>query len=380
MLKKILQFVASLIACGLLIAGPLMLIKMSQFKVMGAAGAAMVMPPTTVTATPVTEENWTNHLVVTGSLAPVQGVTVGAEVAGKIVKIAFEPGSAVPAGALLVQLDISTEEAQLRAAEATAALARANLARARELNASKTNSLAELDAAEAQAAQATAQADTLKAVIAKKTIRAPFAGRLGLRLVNLGQILRDGDAITTLQTLDPIFVNFSLPQQQLARVAPGNQVRITSDAAAGQVFEGKITAINPEVDAATRNIRLQATIANAGEKLRAGMFASVEVMLPTSNRVLVIPATAVLYAPYGDSVFVVDEKKDEKSGAMQRVLRQQFVRLGPTRGDFVTVVDGLKAGETIVTSGVFKLRAGMPVAIDNTLAPKPQLAPKPANT
>lgn len=380
MLKKILQFVASLIACGLLIAGPLMLIKMSQFKVMGAAGAAMVMPPTTVTATPVTEENWTNHLVVTGSLAPVQGVTVGAEVPGKIVKIAFEPGSAVPAGALLVQLDISTEEAQLRAAEATAALARANLARARELNASKTNSLAELDAAEAQAAQAAAQADSLKAVIAKKTIRAPFAGRLGLRLVNLGQILRDGDAITTLQTLDPIFVNFSLPQQQLARVAPGNQVRITSDAAAGQVFDGKITAINPEVDAATRNIRLQATIANAGEKLRAGMFASVEVMLPTSNRVLVIPATAVLYAPYGDSVFVVDEKKDEKSGAMQRVLRQQFVRLGPTRGDFVTVVDGLKAGETIVTSGVFKLRAGMPVAIDNTLAPKPQLAPKPANT
>jgi membrane fusion protein (multidrug efflux system) len=380
MLKKILQFVASLIACGLLIAGPLMLIKMSQFKVMGAAGAAMVMPPTTVTATPVTEENWTNHLVVTGSLAPVQGVTVGAEVPGKIVKIAFEPGSAVPAGALLVQLDISTEEAQLRAAEATAALARANLARARELNASKTNSLAELDAAEAQAAQAAAQADSLKAVIAKKTIRAPFAGRLGLRLVNLGQILRDGDAITTLQTLDPIFVNFSLPQQQLARVAPGNQVRVTSDAAAGQVFDGKITAINPEVDAATRNIRLQATIANAGEKLRAGMFASVEVMLPTSNRVLVIPATAVLYAPYGDSVFVVDEKKDEKSGAMQRVLRQQFVRLGPTRGDFVTVVDGLKAGETIVTSGVFKLRAGMPVAIDNTLAPKPQLAPKPANT
>ena len=380
MLKKSLQFLASLIACGLLIVGPLMLIKISQFKAMAAAGAAMVNPPTIVTATPATEENWANSLLSTGSLAPVQGVTVAAEVPGKVVKVAFEPGSAVNAGDLLVQLDVSTEEAQLRSAEASAALAMANLTRARELRQSGTNSPADLDANDAQAKQAAAQADNLRAVIAKKSIRAPFAGRLGLRLINLGQILKDGEPITTLQTLDPIFVNFSLPQQRLAQVTTGNTVRITSDAAPAQMFEGKITAINPEVDAATRNVRVQATIANTGEKLRSGMFASVEVMLPTDSKVLAIPATAVLYAPYGDSVFVVDEKKDEKSGQVERVLRQQFVRLGATRGDFVTVLDGLKAGETVVTSGVFKLRAGIPVVIDNTLAPKPQLAPKPTNS
>jgi len=380
MLKKILQFLASLAGCGLVIAGPLMLVKRSQFKAMGAAGAAMVMPPTTVTATPATEESWANSLVATGSLAPVQGVTVGAEMPGKVVKIAFEPGATVNAGDLLVQLDTSTEEAQLRAAEATAALATANLERARELRKSGTNSPADLDAHDAQAKQAAAQADNLRAVIAKKSIRAPFAGRLGLRLVNLGQILKDGEPITTLQTLDPIFVNFSLPQQQLSQLTTGTAVRVTSDAAPAQTFDGKITAVSPEIDAATRNVRVQATIANTGEKLRTGMFAHVQVVLPTENKVLAIPATAVLYAPYGDSVFVVDEKKDEKSGKVQLVLRQQFVRLGATRGDFVIVVDGVKPAEKVVTSGVFKLRGGMPVVIDNALAPKAELAPKPSNS
>ena len=380
MLKKTVQFLLSLIGCGVLIVGPLMLIKISQFKAMGAAGAATVIPATIVTAAPVSEESWANSLVATGSLAPVQGVTVGAELPGKIVKIGFEPGAAVRAGDLLVQLDISTEEAQLRAAEATAALGMANLARAKELNVTKTNSMADLDAADAQAKQAAAQADSIRAIIAKKTIRAPFAGRLGLRLVNLGQVLKDGEPITTLQTLDPIYVNFSLPQQRLSQLAPGNTVRVMSDAAPSQTFEGKITAINPEIDATTRSVRVQATISNREEKLRAGMFVNAEVVLPTETKVLVIPATAVLYAPYGDSVFVVDEKKDAKSGKVERVLRQQFVRLGATRGDFVVVVDGLKAGESVVTSGVFKLRAGTPVVIDNTLAPKAQLAPKPSNS
>jgi membrane fusion protein (multidrug efflux system) len=198
-------------------------------------------------------------------------------------------------------------------------------------------------------------------------------------MVNLGQILREGEPITNLQTLDPIYVNFSMPQQRLSQLASGAVVRVTSDATPGESFEGKITAISPEVDTATRNVRVQGTIANREEKLRAGMYATVDVVLPTETKVLAIPVTAVLYAPYGDSVFVIDEKKDEKSGKVQQVLRQQFIRVGGAQGDFVNVVDGLKAGETVVTSGVFKLRPGMNIVIDNKLAPNAQLKPKPKN-
>lgn len=381
MFKRILLFLLSLVGFAVLIVGPLFLVKTTQFKAMGAAGAEMAAhtPPTTVTAAAAQPGEWENSLSATGSLVAVQGVTIGAEVGGKVVKIAFEPGATAKAGDVLVQLDTATEEAQLRAAEATAALARANLQRAKDLRESNTNSPAELDAADAQAKQALAQADSLRAVIAKKTIRAPFSGRLGLRYVNLGQILKDGEAITTLQTLDPIWVNFSLPQQRVSQISLGHIVRATSDSAKGKTFEGKITAISPEVDQVTRSIRVQATIANSGEELRPGMFVNVEVVLPQKTDVLAIPVTAVLYAPYGDTVFVISEQKDEKSGKMQQVLKQQFIRLGEARGDFVNVIDGLKAGEQVVTSGVFKLRPGMPVVIDNKLAPPAQLAPKPKN-
>jgi membrane fusion protein (multidrug efflux system) len=286
----------------------------------------------------------------------------------------------VSAGDLLVQLDTSTEEAQLRAAEANAALAKVSLDRSTELLASNAVSKSDHDLVDAQYKQAAAQADSIRAIIAKKSVKAPFAGRLGIRLVNLGQILHEGDAIVTLQTLDPIFLNFSLPQQQLTSATVGSKVRATTDSATGEVFEGQISTINPDVDPVTRSVRIQATMRNSAEKLRPGMFATVEVVLPTRQNVLSIPATAVLYAPYGDSVFVVDEKKNEHSGQMEKVLRQQFIRLGNARGDFVAVVDGLKANETVVTSGVFKLRAGMAVNIDNKLAPDAQMAPKPDNT
>jgi membrane fusion protein (multidrug efflux system) len=360
-------------------AGPLVLVKGVQIKAMIDAGKNMTMPPETVTAAEVAPQSWETSISATGTVAPVQGVTVTAELGGKVVKIAFEAGSTVKAGDLLVQLDTSSEEAQLRAAEATAALAKANLDRARELRTSNTNSAAELDAADAQAKQAAAQVDNLRAIIAKKTVKAPFAGRLGLRTINLGQIIKDSDPITTLQTLDPVYVNFSVPQQELARMTPGSPVRITTDAAPDAKFEGTITALNAEVDPVTRNIRVQSTIKNEGEKLRAGMFARVEVVLPEKQDVLAVPATAISYAPYGDSVFIIEEKKDEKTGQVQKVLRQQFVRLGTARGDFVAVTEGLKAGQTVVTSGVFKLRGGMPVVIDNKLAPKAELNPKPNN-
>ncbi|PTX98997.1 efflux RND transporter periplasmic adaptor subunit [Opitutus sp. ER46] len=366
-----------IVAC---IAGPLALIKGGQIRTLMAMGENQVMPPETVTAAPVAPQTWETSISATGTIAPVQGVTVAAEVGGKVTQIAFEAGANVKAGDLLVQLDTATEEAQLRAAEATAALAKANLQRAKDLRESNTNSVAELDAADAQAKQAAAQVDNLKGVIAKKTIRAPFAGRLGLRMINLGQVLREGDEITALQTLDPIYANFSVPQQRLARLEPGTPVRVQTDAAPNVTFDGKITAINAEVDPVTRNVRVQATLANKGEKLRSGMFANVDVILPEKQEVLAIPATAVLYAPFGDSVFVVEDRKDEKSGETKKVLRQQFIRIGLARGDFVAVVDGLKPGETVVTSGVFKLRGGMAVVIDNKLAPKAQLDPKPANT
>lgn len=376
MLKKFTLTTAIIVAIVGFLAG----IKILQFRTMGQAMQHMTMPPETVTSAKVLEDSWPKSITATGSIAAVQGVTVAAEVAGKIVRISFESGDVVKAGDVLVKLDTATEEAQLRAAEATAELAQTSLRRTRDLTEKQSLSQAELDDAEAQAKQAKAQADSIRAVIEKKTIRAPFAGRLGLRQVNLGQILAVGDAIATLQTLDPVYVNFSVPQQNLPIVAPGATVNVKTDAAPGEVFTGKVNAVSPEVDQVTRSLRVQATVANAGEKLRAGMFATVEVMLPTVDKVLAIPATAVLYAPYGDSVFVVEEKKDPKSGETMKVLKQEFVRLGEARGDFVAVVSGLKAGDEVVTSGVFKLRPGMPVSVDNTLAPKAKLDPQPNNT
>ncbi|MGH8018391.1 MAG: efflux RND transporter periplasmic adaptor subunit [Opitutaceae bacterium] len=354
--------------------------KMLQFQAMGAAAANMQMPPETVTAATVEEGTWPNLITATGSIAAVQGVTVTTEVPGKVVEIAFESGAVVEAGDLLVKLDTSIEEAQLRAAEASADLANANLVRARSLREKQTNAQVDLDTAEAQAREAAAQLENIRAVIEKKTIRAPFAGRLGIRIVNLGQFLGTEDPIATLQTLDPVYVNFSVPQQNLSALQPGAAIRVTTDAAPDETFEGKINAISPEVDSVTRSLRVQATIHNVGEKLRTGMFANVEVVLPTAEKVLSIPATSVLYAPYGDSVFVIEEKKNEQSGEMEKVLRQQFVRLSGTRGDFVSISSGLEAGQTVVTSAPFKLRPGMAVVINNDLALEAKLEPKPENS
>ncbi|MDN5783004.1 MAG: efflux RND transporter periplasmic adaptor subunit, partial [Luteimonas sp.] len=296
---------------------------------------------------------------------------------GRVTVIGFESGALAKAGDVLLQLDTAGEDAQLASAKATAAEAGADVTRARALWKRNAVSRQELESAEARFKEAAARVDTIRALIAKKTIRAPFSGRLGLRLVNLGQILNVGDAIVSLQTLDPINVDFSITQQQVRHLNPGMRVRVTSDAVPGKIFEGEITAINPEVDPATRTVRVRARVANPEETLYAGMFAHVEVVLPETRSVLPIPATAVLYAPYGDSVFVVEQRKNEQGGATELALRQQFVRLGQARGDFVDVADGLKAGERVVTSGVFKLRTGTAVVIDNTLTPRAELEPHP---
>ncbi len=354
-------------------------IKGLQISRMVAQGKTFVPPPETVTTFKVQPESWESLLTSVGSLEAVQGVMVTAELKGKVEKIAFEPGTKVRAGDLLVQQDISSETAQLRASEAAVALAKITLQRTRKLLAENTVSQSQYDNADAQYKQAAAQVDNIRAAIAKKTIRAPFAGRIGIRLINLGQALNEGDAIVSLQSFDPIFVNFSLPQQQLAQIRPGLTVRVTSDAIPGRTIEGKITAINPAVDPATRNIRVQATVANSEEQLRPGMFANVVVVLPAQEKVLPIPATAVLYAPYSDSVFIVKEKKNEKTTQPGKIVRQQFVRLGKKRGDFIAVNSGLKEGETIVSTGVFKLRNGQAVVVNNSLAPEFKLMPKTKN-
>lgn len=361
----------------LVLVGVLVGIKGLQIDRMIAQGKQFVPPPEPVTTTVARPEAWESLLTSVGSLEAVQGVIITAELTGKVVAIAFEPGVRVKVGDLLVQQDTSAEEAQLRAAEANVALRKTNLARIKRLLATKTVSEADYDNADAQFKEAEAQADNIRAIIRKKTIRAPFAGRLGIRLINLGQILNEGAAIVSLQSIDPIFANFFLPQQQFSEVRPGLTVRISADALPGQVIDGKITAINSEVDAATRNIRIQATLGNPQERLRPGMFVNVAVVLPVREKVLIIPATAVLHAPYSDSVFVVEGKHTQGDGQPAKVVRQQFVRLGEKRGDFIDVTSGLKAGETVVSTGVFKLRNGQAVFVDNGLAPEFKLKPKP---
>jgi membrane fusion protein, multidrug efflux system len=353
-------------------------IKGLQIDRMIAHSKQFTPPPESVTTAVANTQSWETVLNAVGSLDAVQGITVSAELSGKIVQIDFKAGSLVKAGELLVKQDTSSEEAQLRAAEAAATLAKLNLERYGKLLAERTIAQSQFDNADATFKQAVAQADNIRSAIAKKTIRAPFAGRLGIRLVNLGQVINAGDPIVSLQSLDPVYANFSLPQQQLPQLKPGLIARVTTDALPGQVVEGKITAINPQVDAATRNIRIQATVANPEERLRPGMFVNVAVVLPAREKVLVVPATAVLYAPYSDSVFVVEEKQGEADGPVNRVVRQQFAQLGEKRGDFVSVVAGLKEGETVVSTGVFKLRNGQTVVIDNRLAPEFKLNPKPS--
>ena len=355
-------------------------IKGLQINRMIAIGSQSSPPPETVTTAVVQTESWEALITSVGSLEAVQGVMLTAELPGKVTRIAFEPGTKVKAGDLLLQQDISSEQAQLRAAEATVALTKLELERSSKLLSKKAVAQAKYDSDDALYKQALAQIDGIRATIRKKTIRAPFAGSLGIRLVNLGQVINEGEPIVSLQTLDPIFINFSLPQQQLAQVKPGLKVRVSIDALAGQAIEGEITAISPAVDVATRSIRVQATVANSQERLRPGMFVNVAVLLPSRGEVLAIPTTAVLYAPYGDTVFVVHEKKSEKGVQPVKVIQQKIVQLGEKRGDFVAIVSGLDKGETVVSTGVFKLRNDQAVVVDNALAPAFKLAPQPEDS
>lgn len=357
-------------------------IKGLQIKQMIAVGEQAAPPPETVTTAKVQVDAWESRLSSVGTLTAVQGVMVTAEVSGKVARIAFHAGTGVRAGGLLLQQDITVETAQLRAARTRLELAETNFKRARRLLPDNVISQSDYDRAESEYKQAQAEVENIRAVIAKKTVRAPFDGRLGIRLVNLGQTLNEGDPIVSLQTMDPIFVNFTLPQQQLTRIEKGFTVEVTTDMLAGDGVKGRITAINPQVDEATRNIQVQATLDNPRERLRPGMFVQVAVVLPEPQKVLAIPATAVLHAPYSDSVFVIEEQPTAADGeqpAPGKVVRQQFVKLGEKRGDYIAIQSGLKAGQKVVSTGVFKLRNGQAVVVDNTLSPEFKLHPRPEN-
>jgi membrane fusion protein (multidrug efflux system) len=369
------RLILTIVGLAVLIA-ILVAVKALQIGAMIDQGKKFVPPSETVTSAVVKADSWETALTAVGTLNAVQGVTIAAELAGKVVEIDFEAGTPVTKGNILLRQDTSSEEAQLPGTVAQVDLARTNLERMNQLFSKQLISQSDRDNAVAGAEQAQSQAENIRATIAKKTIRAPFSGQLGIRQVNLGQMLREGDPIVTLQALDPIYVDFTLPQQQLPLVRLGLTMQVTTDALQGATLQGRITAINPLVDADTRQIKVQATVANRGDKLRPGMFASVAVGLPARQQVLALPATAVLYAPYGDSVFIIGDSADKKG----KVLRQQFVRLGVKRGDFVAVTSGIKEGETVVSTGVFKLRNGQSVVIDNKLAPEFRKTPTTENS
>ena len=373
------MFKRFLIALGafLLLLALLGAVKASQIQ--EASSQNHTPPPSAVSTAEARQEAWNPQLRAIATLAPVQGVTLSAELEGVVVKIGAENGAFVKAGDLLVELDSSIEKSQLAAAEARAALAKVQLDRAADLRQKDTISQAELDSASAAFDQAVAEVNGVRATIEKKSIRAPFAGRVGIRQVNLGQFVTRGAPLIPLQQPDPIYVNFTIPQRQLPLVGLGQEVQVQVDAFPNQTFTAKVTAINTEVNAATRTVAVQATAPNADERLRAGMFAHVDVILPEKQDVVVVPSTAIAYAPYGNSVYVVETMKGP-DGKEYLGVRQQPVKLGASRGDLVAVTEGLKPGQQVATSGIFKLRNAAPVQVNNEVQPASELNPTPANT
>lgn len=372
-LKITIAIVVVLVALGGLGA-----VKALQIGTLIKTGKSFAPPPETISSAVARADKWQATISAVGSITPAQGVNVTAELPGSVTELAFESGALVAKGDLLVRLDTSLEEAQLRSLEAQAALARLNVERIRALYAEKTVSAEALETAESQFKQAQADADAVRATLAKKTIRAPFAGRLGIRQVNLGEYVEAGKTvIVSLQALDTVYAEFSLPQQELLQLKPGLRVRLTADTYPGRQFEGELTSLNPDLDATTRAVRLQATLENKEHLLRPGMFVRAEVLLPGEQDVLIIPTPSVLSAPYGDSVYVIEQSTNATGGL---VVKQQFIRTGRMRGDFVSVEAGLKAGDKVVSSGLFKLRNGSSVVENNELTPKTEQAPKPGNS
>ena len=361
------------------VVGALGFVKFKQIQIAIAEGAAFQPPPEAVTTVLAREEQWPATLSVIGTVAAVQGVTVSADLPGIVDRISFESGRAVQAGDVLVQLDTRQERAQLAAVEAQRDLARVDFGRMQDLLQERVVSRAEYDRSVADQRQSEARVEEILATIERKTIRAPFAGILGLRQVDRGQYLSAGDAVVSLQSLDPIYVNFGVPQQSIAQVGTGRRVNITSGDLAGAQFIGRVTALDSVIDETTRNVQVQTTLPNPDGKLRPGMFVQAEVVVGASRRVIALPTSAISYAPYGDSVFVVGDLKGN-DGQTYRGVRQQFVKMEGARGDQVAVISGVKPGDEVVSSGVFKLRNGAAVLVNNKVQPSNNPKPTPENS
>jgi len=354
-------------------------IKFQQIQAAIAGGRSFQPPPEPVTTVVARVQKWPASLEAIGSVEPVQGVTLSADLAGVVDRIAFESGASVRAGQVLVTLDTRQEKAQLASAEAQRDLARTNFERARTLLEQKAIAQADFDAVASQFKQADAQVHETEATIDRKTIRAPFAGVTGIRLVNLGQYLQSGTPVVPLQAVDPVYVDFSVPQQQAAALRVGAMVSASADSGAAGLHTGRLTTINPIVDEATRNVRIQATFRNARRQLRVGSYVSVKVALGELPPAVALPASAINFAPYGNSVFIVEKMKGP-NGQLYQGVRQQFVKLGPAQGDQVAILSGVRSGDEVVTSGVFKLRPGAAVMVNNKVQPSNSLTPKPEDS
>ncbi|HEX4484750.1 MAG TPA: efflux RND transporter periplasmic adaptor subunit [Terriglobales bacterium] len=352
--------------------------KFKQVQAAIAAGKNFTLPPTAVTTVVVKPEKWSSSFNVIGTMASVQGVTVSADLPGTVDKIHFESGQWVKQGDVLVELDTRQEKAQLANMEAARDLAHINFGRMKQLVDQGVFAKSDYDNAVSSQKVGDAQVAEVKASIDRKTIRAPFSGLLGIRQVNLGQYMPAGQAIVSLQTLDPIYVNFGVPQQDVSQIKKGSVIRITSDDLK-KTYTGRVTAFDAVVNESTRNVQVQATLSNPGGKLHGGMFVQVDISTGADRQVISVPATAINYAPYGDSVFIVGDMKDPK-GNTYRGVRQQFVKVAGSRGDQVAIISGLKAGEEVVSSGVFKLRNGASVLVNNKVQPTDNPAPKPEDS
>jgi membrane fusion protein, multidrug efflux system len=366
-----------MLAFMILVIGGLGFVKFRQIE--AATKTVMQPPPEAVTTIVAKQQKWPSALNVIGTMEAVQGVTVSADLPGTVARIAFDSGKAVKAGDILVELDTRQERAQLANVEAQRDLAKVNFARMEELVKEGVISRQEYDSATAQQKATEAQVGEIRATIARKTIRAPFSGILGIRQVNLGQYLAAGQAIVPLQSLNPIYVNFGVPQEAAGKVRVGRSLRVTSSDISGGAFVGRVNALDSVVNESTRNSQVQATLANPGGKLRPGMFVQVEIATGADRSVIALPTTAINYAPYGDSVYIVSDMKDH-TGHSYRGVRQQFVKLEGSRGDQVAVISGLKPGDEVVSSGVFKLRNGAAVQINNKVQPENNPAPKPQDS
>jgi membrane fusion protein (multidrug efflux system) len=363
----------------LLVLGGLAFVKYRQVQTAVAASKSFQLPPEAVTSIVAKQSPWPNTIGVIGTMEAVHGVTVSADLPGTVAKINFESGKSVQAGDILVELDTRQERAQLASLQAQHELSSLNYDRAKNLSNAGVVSRQDYDRANADQRQTEANVAEVKATIERKIIRAPFSGILGLRKVNLGQYLAAGAPIVSLQSLDPIYVDFGIPQEAALKVPVGRQLVVTSDDLPGREFRGQVTALDSLVDQTTRNIQVQATLRNPGGKLKPGMFVQVDATSGAPGNFVTLPASAISYAPYGDSVFVITDMKDPK-GQTYRGVRQQFVKVGPARGDQVAILSGVKPGEEVVTSGVFKLRNGAAVQVNNKVQPENNPAPKPEDS